>query len=125
PTFPSSLGAELVQVDALGELWTNQQSGPWLVGDALSVGHDSIAKAHFTHPWGQIGGFAYDTAGDKLLGGQISGAGALVWNTPRTKSSDGIANDWSLAPSVGLWSQTIANGRYWAVNNNLHVYEWN
>src|SRR5205823_5868071 len=32
-TFPSSLGAELVQVDALGELWTNQQSGPWLVGD--------------------------------------------------------------------------------------------
>ena len=124
-TFPSSLGPEYVQVDALGELWTNQQNGPWLVGDAFAVNHSTSAQAHFTHPWGQIGGFVYDTAGDKLLGGQISGAGALAWNAPRGKSGDGIASDWTLAASIALWSQTIADGRYWAADYNSHVYAWN
>ena len=124
-TFPSSQGPEWVQVDALGELWTNQLNGPWLIGDAFAVGHATVGRAHFTHPWGQIGGFVYDPSGDKLLGGQISGAGALAWNGPRAKTGDGIASDWTLDPSIALWSQTIADGRYWAVDYNSHVYAWN
>jgi hypothetical protein len=123
--FPGSSGSEAVQVDAVGGLWTNQLNGPWLVGDALSVNHSTIAKAHFTHPWGQIGGFVYDPVGDRLLGGQISGAGALAWNAPRTKSGDGIAFDWTISPSVVLWSQSIAKGRYWAADYGTHVYAWN
>src|SRR5262249_42157915 len=45
-TFPSSQGNEFVQVDALGELWTNQLNGPWLVGDAFAENHTTVGQAH-------------------------------------------------------------------------------
>jgi hypothetical protein len=39
---------------------------------------------------------AMDDAGDKLLGGQISGAGVIAWDDPMSRSGTGNTNDWTL-----------------------------
>jgi hypothetical protein len=83
--------------DGDGNLWTVIYQGSiWLVREGASAGSGSPGQVEFMHPWSQISSMELDITGDKLLGGQISGAGLIVWDDPMSATGTGNENDWAL-----------------------------
>jgi hypothetical protein len=85
--------------------------------------------AHFTHPFGQIAGMVYEELGKKLLGGQISGAGLLVWNSAAARTGDVTATDYKLDDAVAfhldIGASPVGGGRLFASAYGPNVFIWN
>jgi hypothetical protein len=111
----ASFGGALVashtklQVDANDDLWIEHAGTLHLVTSASTA---TGASAHFTHPWGQIAGMAYDETGDHLFGGQISGAGLLVWNQAATRTGEVAAMDYALSSTSAFHAEIAADRLY-------------
>ena len=107
----ASLGAQLDYHAPLvydsGNLWLLAGGAIHLVANAQTA---SSATAHFVHPWSQIESMVLDSG--RLIGGQISGAGMLVWNNAASRTGQ-VAADWTLAPYAAFHS-VIAGGRLYA-----------
>ncbi|GEM_PF-2853688 len=87
--------------------------------DASNLDASSDSQARFTHPWGaQIHAAAYDATGGKLLGGQVSGAGAIVWDDPVSQSGETHPPDWQLYAFGPPTRMTIAGDRLYASSLN-------
>ncbi len=69
----------------------------------------SAPSAHFTHPFLQTPGLAYDGGADRLFLGQISGAGLLAFDDA-SASSGAPSSDFAV-PDVALWAIAIDGGR--------------
>jgi len=74
-----------------GDLWINTWNGIHRVANAATA---TAATAYFTHPWHQIASMVVDDG--RLIGGQISGAGVLVWNHAASRTGE-VASDWTLS----------------------------
>jgi len=86
-----------MSADGAGNLWTVAYQGSiWLIREGASLGSGSPSHVEFMHPWSQINSMVLDAAGSKLLGGQISGAGLIVWDDPMSFTGTGNENDWAL-----------------------------
>ena len=125
--FPGTVASDFngvrAEVDATGNLWVSTAYGPWLLGDAAKVQSSTTPRTFFTHPWGQIASLTYDPVGDRLIGGQISGAGVLVWNKPLEKGASALS-DYS-ATKVSLWSQKLVGRRLYASGYRPEIHIWN
>jgi hypothetical protein len=113
--------------DAEGNLWTVIYQGSiWLVREGASAGSGSPGQVEFSHPWMQINSMELDVAGEKLLGGQISGAGLIVWDDPLSAAGTGNENDWALRSDVSPTSMLIDGDRlYVGCWNAPYVLIWN
>jgi hypothetical protein len=104
--------------DEDGNLWVVEYQGSiWLVREGASLGSGSPGQVEFSHPWSQINSMELDSVGSKLLGGQISGAGLIVWDDPLSATGTGNENDWALH-GADATSMVISGGR-------LYVGCWN
>ena len=90
-----------------GNLWLETGGEIDLVAGAQTA---TAVAARFTHPYGQIESVELDAG--RLLGGQISGAGLLVWNDAATRTGT-VASDWTL-DAMGPWHMSIAGDRLYA-----------
>jgi hypothetical protein len=95
-------------------LWVGNQLGTEHFSGAHSISSSSTAKALFTHPWHQLPGVAYDPIGDRLLLGQISGAGLLAYDGASSASGTPEPS-FVLLPSSPAWSLSIDGGRLYAM----------
>jgi hypothetical protein len=108
--------------------WVSDFNGDMLRFDALTALTSSSMPVKFVHPFNQIYGAAYDATGDRLIGGQVSGAGVLVFENASTAtgtmnmSSFQLLNEIqehlvTLPTGIGvrLFSATYASG-------NVHVW---
>jgi len=93
-----------------------------LLGDAAKVQSSTTARTFFTHPWGQIASITFDPVGNRLIGGQISGAGVLVWNKPLEKGATAVS-DYSVS-KVPLWSQRLVGRRLYASGYRPEIHIW-
>jgi hypothetical protein len=128
-TYSDRIGVDAVGGDALwrvsemssdddGNLWTVIYEGSiWLIREGASLGSGSPGQVEFMHPWMQINSMVLDHAGNKLLGGQISGAGLIVWNDPLSATGTGNEHDWDLH-GADATSMVIAGDR-------MYVGCWN
>lgn len=90
--------------------WTQSfLQGTQLFTGASTLTSASTSKAKFTHAFQQLPGLAYESTGDRLFLGQISGAGLLAWNAAKTKTGT-PANDFA-TPNVAVWTMAIAQNR--------------
>lgn len=111
--------------DGAGNLWVDTGSIR-LFMDAASLDSSSSSRARYTHEWGdQIYSMAYDEEGDKLLGGQVSGAGVIVWDAPRSLSGESNEPDWTLGDGFTPTAMAIHADRLY-VGSNLapFLYVW-
>ena len=105
-------------VDSSANLWMDYDYIR-LFMDAGSLGSASNSQAQYTHVWGpQIFSMVFDAAGNKLLGGQVSGAGVIAWDDPASKSGETNDNDWQIFAGLSPSSMNIYGGR-------LYVGCWN
>jgi hypothetical protein len=106
---PLSAGPATIRFDSRGNVFMRSASD---VGSIhLVTPGATAATAHFRHPtFQQIVGMAYDETGNKLIAGQISGAGLMVWNNAVTRTGE-PASDYQLAPANTPTHLTIAGGR--------------
>jgi hypothetical protein len=104
-------------------LWVGTGAGVWLLEDGASLGSGVGQAAYFTHDWHQILSFAYDADGERLLGGQISGAGIVVWDDPFARAAGEHSPDWTLDSGTAAWSMRIAAGRLFAAAHGIAI--WN
>jgi len=98
-----------LQVDRNGDLWIAAGGTLHLVASASTA---TAASAHFTHPWQQIFGMAYDETGDHLFGGQVSGAGLLVWNQAKARTGEVTAMDYALSSTSAFHAEIAADRLY-------------
>jgi hypothetical protein len=69
---------------------------------------------------------ASDVAGNKLLGGQVSGAGIIVWDDPVSNSGEANDEDWSLLGGISPSSVAIHGGRFYVgCFNPPYMKIWN
>ena len=54
-----------------------------------------------------------------MIGGQISGAGLVVWNSPWSRSGSSLAPDWSLYPVATPSSLVVDRGRLYVAAINV------
>ncbi len=115
-----------MRVDEQERLWINSGFIRMFEG-AQTLGSTSSSLAQYTHEWGpQIFSMVVDTAGDKLLGGQVSGAGVIAWNEPGSKSGETNEADWQLHAGISPASMAIHNDRlYVACWNPPYMQIWN
>ena len=88
-------GVQWITAAADGSVWVG--AGPGVIaalGDGGALTGASTARARFHHMWDQIGTGTYDPVGRRLIAGQISGAGALVFESARTRTGDVSSSDW-------------------------------
>jgi hypothetical protein len=109
-------------VDANDDLWVDN-GNIRLFLDAPALGGGSSSQAQFTHMWGpQIYGAASDTIGNKLIGGQVSGAGLIVWDNPTADTGETNDEDWTLwGGPTNPYCMLIEGDRLYAGNVNLGV----
>ncbi len=94
-------------------VWTQSfLQGTQLFTGAATLTSSSTAKAKFTHAFQQLPGLAYESTGDRLFLGQISGAGLLTWNTAKTKTGT-PANDFA-TPALAVWTMATHPNRLYA-----------
>jgi hypothetical protein len=84
-------------VDGADRLWICDGNSIRLFMDASALTSASTSRAQFTHAWSQLYTMGVDIAGDRLIGGQISGAGAVVYDSPASATGEGNTPDWTLA----------------------------
>jgi hypothetical protein len=118
----AALGAPLGEAHtpllfAGGDLWINTWNGIHRVANAATA---TGSTAYFTHPWHQIASMV--VAGRRLLGGQISGAGVLVWNDAASRTGE-VAPDWALSPEP-LFHAAIARDRLYGASYAPDVSIW-
>jgi hypothetical protein len=101
-----------------GDLWINTWNGIHRVADAATA---TGSTAYFTHPWHQIASMV--VAGRRLLGGQISGAGVLVWNDAASRTG-AVTADWTLSPEP-VFHAAIARDRLYGASYAPDVSIWN
>jgi hypothetical protein len=89
-----------------GNLWVETGGEIDLVSGAPNA--TSVA-ARFTHPWGQIASLELDAG--RLLGGQISGAGMLVWNAAATRTGT-VTPDWTLDHTTATHTAIVGGRLY-------------
>jgi hypothetical protein len=124
-------GSALSQVgemsaDGEGNLWTVIYQGSiWLVREGASLGSASPGQVEFMHPWSQINSMELDVAGNKLLGGQISGAGLIVWNDPTSDTGTGNENDWTLHVASATSMLIDSDRLYVGCWNEPYLQIWN
>jgi len=117
-------------VDGNGQLWVGY-GYVRLFLNASSLTSSSTSQAQFTHQWGpQIFAMASDTTGNKLIGGQVSGAGAIVWNNPASKTGETNADDWTLKAFGTASFMTISGNRLYmgsatTLGGSGYVNIWN
>lgn len=91
-------------------VWTQSfLQGTQLFTGAATLTSSSTAKAKFTHAFQQLPGLAYESGGDRLFLGQISGAGLLAWNGAKTKTAT-PANDFA-TPALAVWTMATHPNR--------------
>jgi hypothetical protein len=105
-------------VDAQGHLYIcNGYIRLFLNASSLSA--SSSSQAQFTHQWGQqIYAMASETAGNKLIGGQVSGAGMICWNNPAAKSGETNLEDWILQAGGTPSHMAVAGNRLYMTSNS-------
>jgi hypothetical protein len=98
-------------VDGNGDFWIDYGYIRLFLG-ASTINTGSTSQAQFTHQWGaQIYAMASDTTGNKLIGGQVSSAGAICWNNPSSKTGETNPEDWTLQAIGTASHMTIAGNR--------------
>jgi len=115
-----------MNVDADANLWIDYNMGDVrLFTNAAALDGASTSRAEFIHPWSQIFAVASDRVGDKLIGGQVSGAGVIVWDDPLSFSGEDNESDWQLHGPIGAAAMLIDGGRlYLAQYNSPCVNIW-
>lgn len=116
-TIPAAGTSALQPVDTLtaddSSIWYFQPTGAFdRYADATGAVPTAVA-ATFTHPFGQVHGFAIDSANDRAFGGQISGAGIQAWNAAST-ATGATEPDFQVSPACSAWAITVAGTRLFA-----------
>jgi hypothetical protein len=101
-----------------GDLWIDTWAGIHRVANAATA---TGATAYFTHPWHQIASMV--VADGRLMGGQISGAGVLVWNDAASRTGD-VTSDWTLSPQ-SVFHAVTAGGRLYGAAYAPDISIWN
>ena len=113
------------QRDAKGNLWVQSTPGEiHLILDAGSLTSTTQPAASFTHPFTQIFGLVYDPTGDRLFGGQVSGAGILVWNAATSRMGDAGTQDFVLSLDTAQTMQ-ISGDRLYTSFFTSNIKVWN
>jgi hypothetical protein len=128
-------GTELFEIydmfiDSMDRLWICDGGTIRLFLNASTLTSVSSSQAQFTHPFFQIYTMGVDIVGDKLIGGQISGAGAIVWDNPASMSGEGNISDWTLTENGGPRRMVISDDRLYvasiaAMDDWSYVNIWN
>jgi hypothetical protein len=101
-----------------GDLWIETSTGIRRVANAATA---TASTAHFTHPWHQIETMVVD--GGRLFGGQISGAGVLVWNDVASRTGE-VTSDWTLSPQ-SVFHAAAAADRFYGSAYTPDISIWN
>ncbi|MBW2264325.1 MAG: hypothetical protein JRG91_20350, partial [Deltaproteobacteria bacterium] len=106
-----------MEPDGSGNLWVGY-GYIRLFMDADSLTSSSSSRARYIHEWGdQIFSMAYDEEGGKLLGGQVSGAGVIVWDAPLSLSGESNEPDWTLHDGFTPTAMAIHADRLYVGSN--------
>jgi hypothetical protein len=102
-----------------GDLWINTATGIRRVANAATA---TASTAHFTHPWHQIESMVVDAG--RVIGGQTSGAGILVWNHAASSTGE-VTSDWTLSPQVAVHAVVAGDRLYGSSYAPPDVSIWN
>jgi len=121
----ASTSVNKVQLDDIGALWIERSPGEVVrLDDAAALSTTSAFNATYSHPFGQIFGFAFEQTNNRLFAAQVSGAGLLVWNMANTRTGDAGTQSFALSAD-STWQLELGGNRLYASFFQADIKVWN
>lgn len=116
-----------MNIDSGNNLWlvsSDNIGSISLFANVPGITSSSTMKAQFSHNFQQIYSGVYDPVGVKLIGGQISGAGILVYDDP-LNDTGAQTEDWKLKDIAGIFCFALSGNSLYGCNlANSNILIW-
>lgn len=100
-------------VDSVGNLFVDPEMQVMILPEFMTLRDGSSVGARLVHPYKQIESLAYHESSDRAIGGQISGAGLLVWDNVSDRSGD-LDHNFVLDQTCAAWTLELHGNQLFA-----------